>query len=62
MSAIDDLPTEAMRAAARKLVAILEPLTWPERVALIRTYGEMKDDAQIKAVAASLAHLEQRKN
>ena len=49
-TAIDDLPTEAMRAAARKIVAIMEPLTPAERVALIRSYGEITSDDKIKTL------------
>lgn len=60
-TAIDDLPTEAMREAARKLVAIFDPLTPAERVALVSSYGQHTNDDQIKALAAAFAHIEQRK-
>lgn len=52
---IDDLPTEEMREAARKIVALMDPLTPAERVALIRSYGEATNDAKIKALAAAFA-------
>ena len=52
---IEDLPTEAMREAARKIVALMDPMTPAERVKLIHSYGELINDDQIKVVAAAFA-------
>ena len=55
MTAIDDLPTEAMREAARRIERVLEQLSPESRAAVLRRHQERLDgEAKLKALRTAV--------